>query len=303
MIELSCDLGEASDESGRAVERELWSLIDAANVACGGHAGDDDSMREAARIAAARGIILGAHPSYPDRENFGRVSMKIDARELRRALIHQLTTLSAIAATTGVALQRVKAHGALYNDAHRDRALAEVLVDAARSVDESLSIVAGDTSEMALAARNAGLHVIREAFADRRYMPDGSLVSRKDPDALLSVEEAVEQAALLATRREVIARGGTPLPLEFDTLCIHADTPNAVERARAILMSSRCSAQVQGEPGVPPYRASLASRAASEGARRHAPAADSVDITDPIIDHDDPPASLWCSSVGRAPDC
>ena len=234
MIELSCDLGEASEENGRAVERELWTLIDAANVACGGHAGDDASMREAARTAAGRGIILGAHPSYPDRENFGRVSMKLDPRELRRALIHQLSTFAAIAAKEDVAVQRIKAHGALYNDAHRDRELAELLAEVVKSIDESLSIVAGDTSEMALSARERGLHVIREAFVDRRYMPDGSLVSRKDPDALLSVEEAAEQAVLLATKRQVIARGGTPLSLEFDTLCIHADTPQAVERARAV---------------------------------------------------------------------
>ena len=234
MIELSCDLGEASDDSGRAVERELWTLIDAANVACGGHAGDDDSMRDAARVSAARGFILGAHPSYPDRENFGRKSMSIDPRELRRALIHQLSVFAKIAAGEGVSVQRIKAHGALYNDAHRDRALAEVLIDAVHDIDESTSIVAADASQMALAARDRGMHVIREAFADRRYMPDGSLVSRKDDDALLSIEEAAEQAFRLSTSRDVVTRGGKALPLEFDTLCIHADTPRAVERARAI---------------------------------------------------------------------
>ena len=141
MIELSCDLGEASDDSGRAVETELWTLIDAANVACGGHAGDEDSMRDAARISAARGIILGAHPSYPDRENFGRKSMSLDPRELRRTLIHQLSVFAKIAAAEDVSIQRIKAHGALYNDAHRDRALAQALIDAARDVDESISIV------------------------------------------------------------------------------------------------------------------------------------------------------------------
>ena len=234
MIELSCDLGEASDEAWRAVERELWTLIDAANVACGGHAGDDESMRDAARTAAARGIILGAHPSYPDRENFGRKSMSLDARELRRALIRQLSSFAKIAAAEGVSIQRIKAHGALYNDAHRDRTLAEVLIEAAHDVDESMSIVAADRSQMALAARDRGMHVIREAFVDRRYMPDGTLVSRKDADALLSIEEAAEQAERLATTREVVSRGGKALPLEFDTLCIHADTPRAVERARAI---------------------------------------------------------------------
>lgn len=234
MFELSCDLGEASDDRWRAVERELWTLVDAANVACGGHAGDEASMREAARLASERGVILGAHPSYPDRENFGRKSMALEPHELRSALIHQMSTFAAIAAKEDVALQRVKAHGALYNDAHRDRALAEVLVDAMKSIDESLSIVAAGTSEMAVVARAAGIDVIREAFADRRYMPEGTLVSRKDADALLSIEEAAEQAHRLATRHEVIARGGAMVPLEFDTICIHADTPRAVERARAI---------------------------------------------------------------------
>lgn len=234
MIELSCDLGEASDDPWRAVERELWTLIDAANVACGGHAGDEESMRAAARTAAARGIILGAHPSYPDRQNFGRKSMSLDPGELRRALVHQLSSFAKIAAVEGVALQRIKAHGALYNDAHRDRALAAVLVEAVRDVDESMSIVAADASQMALAGRDCGMHIIREAFVDRRYMPDGTLVSRKDADALLSVEEAAEQANRLATSGEVVSRGGKALPLAFDTLCIHADTPYAVERARAI---------------------------------------------------------------------
>jgi len=234
MFELSCDLGEASEGEWLAAETELWSLIDAANVACGGHASDETSMRAAARTASTRGIILGAHPSYPDRENFGRKSMSIDARELRRALIHQLSAFAKIAAAEGVALQRIKAHGALYNDAHRDRALAEVLIDAAHEVDESLSIVAADTSQMALAARDRGMHVIREAFVDRRYMPDGSLVSRKDADALLSIEEAADQAERLTSSGEVIARGGELVRLEFDTLCLHADTPRAVERARAI---------------------------------------------------------------------
>jgi hypothetical protein len=112
--------------------------------------------------------------------------------------------------------------------------LGYIAYRAMKSIDESLSIVASDTSEMAVVARAAGIDVIREAFADRRYTPEGTLVSRKDADALLSIEEAAEQAYRLATRREVIARGGTAVPIEFDTICIHADTPNAVERARAI---------------------------------------------------------------------
>ena len=215
MIELSADLGE-----GAADELAIWPLIGAANVACGGHAGDAESMREAVALAARYGVILGAHPSYPDRENFGRKSIAFDPESLHRSLVDQIHALRTIAP-----VRRVKAHGALYNDAHRRRDLAELLVAAIRSVDPALAIVASDTSEMAAAARAAGSPVIREAFADRGYRSDGSLVQRGEPGALLSVEEAADQA-------EKLVRG--ELGIAFDTLCIHADMEHAAERLRAI---------------------------------------------------------------------
>jgi 5-oxoprolinase (ATP-hydrolysing) subunit A len=224
MIELSADLAEASTEAEREVERAIWPLIDAANVACGGHAGDSVSMREAARTASRLGVILGAHPSYPDRENFGRKSMTISRSELRASLTSQLFALRNIAAEEGLVPQRVKAHGALYNDAHHDRALADVIVEALMAVDAKMAIVASDSSEMAKAAREAGCTVVREAFADRRYRSDGSLVPRSEPGALLSISEAADQAGLLARER----------PFPFDTLCIHADMAGSVERLRAI---------------------------------------------------------------------
>lgn len=220
MIELSADLGEGAPDEG-----EIWPLIDAANVACGGHAGDEASMRDAAALASRYGVILGAHPSYPDRENFGRKSMTIDPRSLQDLLVQQIESLRSIAA-----VHRVKAHGALYNDAHRRRDLAAILVAAIRAVDPGLAIVASDTSEMAAAAREAGLPVIREAFADRGYRSDGSLIPRGEPGALLSVEEAAAQA-------EKLVRG--ELAIAFDTICIHADMERAVDRLRAIRMSFR----------------------------------------------------------------
>ncbi|HEU4521336.1 MAG TPA: 5-oxoprolinase subunit PxpA [Thermoanaerobaculia bacterium] len=219
MIELSADLGEGADDAA------IWPLIDAANVACGGHAGDEESMRHAADTAARLGVILGAHPSYPDRANFGRVSMAIDRDELLRSLVTQIGTLRGIAEQAGVKLQRVKAHGSLYNDAHRDGDLANAIVTAMRLVDPSLAIVASDTSAMASAAREAGAPVIREAFADRGYRPDGSLIPRGQHGALLSVDEAAAQA-------EKLLRGEIAIP--FDTLCIHADMDGALERLRAI---------------------------------------------------------------------
>lgn len=224
MIDLSADLGEGSPG-----EEEIWPLIDSANVACGGHTGDEASMRDAVERAIANGVKLGAHPSYPDREHFGRRSLDLEPIVLRDSLIEQISALRALGD-----VRHVKPHGALYNDAHHDRQLANVIVDAMRAVDPSLALVAPDHSEMAAAARDLGLDVIREAFADRRYEPDGSLVPRKEPDSTLSIEEAAEQASLLVNEGLVIARNGSQFALAFDTLCVHADMERAVERLRAI---------------------------------------------------------------------
>lgn len=224
MIDLSADLGE-----GSLGEEEIWPLITSANVACGGHVGDDDSMREAARLAREHNVRLGAHPSYPDREHFGRRSLDMTPAALRDALVWQLEALRGFAA-----VEHVKPHGALYNDAHRDRARAEVVIGAMRAVDPHMALVAPDHSQMAAAARAAGTRVIREAFADRRYEPDGSLTPRSIAGSTLTVEEAAAQARLLATDGVVIARNGTPVRIAFDTLCIHADMPAAVERLRAV---------------------------------------------------------------------
>ncbi len=223
-LDLSADLGEGSPG-----EDELWPLITSANVACGGHVGDADSMREAARLAKQHGVRLGAHPSYPDRENFGRKSLDITPDALRASLLSQLESLRTFAR-----IEHVKPHGALYNDAHKTRALAEVIIQAMRELDPTLALVAPDHSQMSAAARAAGTRVILEAFADRRYEPDGSLTPRSIPGSTLTIEEAAAQAALLAKEGAVIARDGSRIAIAFDTLCIHADMENAVERLRAI---------------------------------------------------------------------
>ena len=221
MIDLSADLGEGSPG-----EDEIWPLITSANIACGGHIGDEQSMREAARRARKHNVRFGAHPSYPDRDNFGRKSLSISPDDLRASLLAQIAALAAFAP-----VHHVKPHGALYNDAHKDRALADVVISA---LDSSMAIVAPDRSQRAAAARDAGLRVIREAFADRRYEPDGSLTPRSIPGSTLTVEEAAAQAALLVHDSAVIARDGTRLAIAFDTICIHADMPNAIDRLRAI---------------------------------------------------------------------
>jgi UPF0271 protein len=221
VIDISADLGEGSPG-----EDQIWPLITSANVACGGHIGDEHSMREAARLALLHNVRFGAHPSYPDRENFGRKSINITSDDLRASLRAQLSALASFAP-----VQHIKPHGALYNDAHKDRALADVIVSA---LDRDIALVAPDHSQMAAAARAAGIRVIREAFADRRYEPDGSLTPRSIAGSTLTIEEAAAQAVMLAHDNAVIARDGTRVPIAFDTICIHADMDGAVERLRTV---------------------------------------------------------------------
>jgi UPF0271 protein len=234
VIDLSADLGEGSPD-----EDQIWPLITSANIACGGHTGDEHSMREAARLACQHGVRFGAHPSYPDRPNFGRKSLDLAPDLLRAALIAQLSALHAIHP-----LHHVKPHGALYNDAHKNRTLADIFIEAMQSIDRTLSIVAPDHSQMAAAARAAAVPVIREAFADRRYEPDGSLTPRSVAGSTLTVEEAAAQAALLMAEGVVIVRDGVRVPIAFDTICIHADMENAIARLRAV--RSRISALPRG---------------------------------------------------------
>lgn len=224
MIELSADLGEGSPR-----EDEIWPLIDAANIACGGHTGNAESMSHAVRLAQLHGVRIGAHPSYPDREHFGRRSLVFDPAQLRRSLENQIAALSGFAPVS-----RVKPHGALYNDAHHDAALAQIIVDALVASPQPIALVAPARSAMAVAAAEMQVRVIREAFADRRYEPDGSLTPRSVAGSTLTIDEATAQAQSLASEGTVIARDGSCVRIDFDTLCIHADMPGAVERLGAI---------------------------------------------------------------------
>jgi len=235
IVDLSCDIGEATTDAEEEVEAQIWPLITSANVACGGHVGDDRSMHASVERARALGVTLGAHPSYPDRENFGRKTLSIARRALHKAIVDQIQALASIAAGAGVRLEHVKPHGALYNDAHHDRALAELITSAVATVDSSLAVVAGSQSQLSSAALEVKLPFIAEAFADRRYRADGSLVPRSEADALLlEEEEAAEQAASLVRDRRLVTSHGRTLELLFDTLCMHADMPRSVERLRAI---------------------------------------------------------------------
>ena len=234
-LEISCDLGEASTDEEALVERALWPLVDAANVACGGHAGDRESMRAAVALAARHGVVLGAHPSFPDRAGFGRRRIEIEPSDLRVALARQVGELREIATNGGVLLRRIKPHGALYNEAHHDRELARIVVDAALDSAPRSALVAAPGSALLEEARRRGLDVVREAFADRRYRSDGSLVPRSEPGSLLlDFAEAAGQAARLAATGTVLAEDGSEVRIEADTLCVHGDMPGSAERVRAI---------------------------------------------------------------------
>lgn len=222
-IDLSCDLGEAADEDEDRVESRLWPLVTSANVACGGHTGDLASMQQAVERARTYSVALGAHPSYPDRASFGRRRMSISAAALVDSLVEQVGALEAVARGAGLRVAHVKPHGALYNDAHHDRGLAESIVAAVRRLPGKVAIVCAPASSLFEAGREAGIRMIAEGFADRRYARDGSLVPRTEADALLlDRNEAAQQAASLATEGKV------------STICIHSDMTGSVERLLAI---------------------------------------------------------------------
>jgi UPF0271 protein len=223
LIDLSCDLGEAATPEEERVEARLWPLVTSANVACGGHTGDQATMRRAVERARTNSIALGAHPSYPDRSSFGRKRIAISPAALVDSLVQQIRALAAIAGEAGLSVAHVKPHGALYNDAHHDRQLAEAIVAAVARVDRGMAIVCNPVSALFVASSGAGVPAIAEGFADRRYRPDGSLVPRGETDALvLDPGEAGRQAVALAQDGKV------------STLCVHSDMTGAVERLQAI---------------------------------------------------------------------
>ena len=229
-IDLNADLGE-----GDQYDEELLQIVSSCNVACGGHAGDAESMAATVRSAIANGVAVGAHPGYPDREGFGRQSGFMSGPDLYDALAEQVTALSDICADLGTRLTHLKAHGALYNDAVGGQALADIIARVTAEVPGALSFVGMANTELEFAATRHGLMFIAEAFVDRAYEPDGTLVPRSEPGAVheqLSV--ATTQAVRLAEENEVTARNGATIAVRADTLCIHGDTPGAAEKARAV---------------------------------------------------------------------
>lgn len=229
-IDLNADLGE-----GDAFDDELLQIVSSCNVACGGHAGDTESMTRTVRSAIANGVAVGAHPGYPDRDGFGRRSHFLVGAELYDSLSEQVTELADIAAHLGAKLAHVKPHGALYNDAVRDAELADIIARVAAEAPGKPAFVGMADTELQYAAERHGLPFVAEAFVDRAYEPDGTLVPRSEPGAVHEdLNVATTQAVRLAEAGEATARNGDLVAVRADTLCIHGDTPGAAEKARAV---------------------------------------------------------------------
>jgi UPF0271 protein len=216
VIDLNADLGE-----GDSHDAELLTIVSSCNIACGGHAGDDASMRETVASAISNNVAIGAHPSYPDREGFGRRSAFLVGDELRASLIAQIRKFAAIAKEQGATLVHIKPHGALYNDAVNDRELAGMVAGCVAAAAPGAAFVGLPNSEMQDAAGRHSLNFVAEGFIDRAYQDDGQLVPRSEPGAVhKSLELVLPQAVSLVGK--------------VDTLCIHGDTPGAVQAAAAV---------------------------------------------------------------------
>ena len=229
-IDLNADLGE-----GAASEKELLTLVSSANIACGFHAGNPSSMSASLHAAREAGVAVGAHPSLEDRENFGRREWPVSPPEVFTLVAYQLGAFQALAHALEARPHHVKPHGALYNMAARDEALAEAVARAIASVDRSLILFAPPHSALARAGAKHKLTVAREVFADRNYLPDGALVPRTRADALLhDANDAAERVLRMLREGVVRAVDGSDVSLEADTICLHGDKPEAVDFARKL---------------------------------------------------------------------
>ena len=234
-IDLNCDMGESFGAYTIGHDAEVMPFITSANVACGFHAGDPGVMRRTVRLAREHGVAVGAHPGLPDLAGFGRREMQVAPQELEDAIVYQVGALAALAAAEGVSIQHVKAHGALYNMAGKDAALADAIARAVAAVDRSLVLLGLPGSELLAAGERLGLRVVGEAFADRAYEADGSLVSRRRAGAVIhDPEEVVARVTRMVQSGVVKAVDGTDVPLAIGTVCTHGDTPGAHELVRRL---------------------------------------------------------------------
>jgi UPF0271 protein len=232
-INLNADLGEGYGPWKMGDDAAMLDIVASANVACGGHAGDADTMRRTLRLASERGVSVGAHPSYPDLQGFGRRAMALSAAELESQVACQVGALAGIAALENTRVTHVKPHGALNNLACVERSVADTICRAVAAIDRTLILLAPAASELVVAGRAAGLPVVEEIFADRAYLPDGQLVPRSRPDAMIHGAEAcLAHVLAMLDAGALIAIDGTRIATPIGSICVHGDNPGAVAVAR-----------------------------------------------------------------------
>jgi len=248
VVDLNSDLGE-----GAGHDEEILDLVSSANIACGFHAGDPASIFASIQAALQRGVAVGAHPSFPDRENFGRTEMTMPAAEVYAYVAYQIGAFQALARAAGGRMNHVKAHGALYNMAARDRALADVIANAVFALDPKLILFAPAASHLDFAATELGLQTASEVFADRNYRPDGSLVPRSDPNAFVhDPVEAADRIIRILSEGKVRAVDGTDVPVAANTVCVHGDNPQAVDFVRQVRARLEFDDVMIAAPSPPP---------------------------------------------------
>lgn len=240
-VDLNCDMGE-----GAGHDAELMPLVTSANIACGGHAGDEASMRTAVALAAKHCVGVGAHPGYLDRVKFGRVDLDVTSEQLKAQVVAQIRALQRVAEDAGVPLRHVKPHGALYNRAAGDQAAGTAVIEAVLAVDPGMALFVLAGSPLAARARAAGLAVAEEVFADRGYRADGSLVPRGQPGAIVPANrEAWVRVLGMVRDRKVASVDGSWVALCPDTICIHGDGPDAATMARGLSTFLRSPGNVE----------------------------------------------------------
>lgn len=234
-IDLNCDLGESFGAWRMGDDAALLELVSSANIACGFHAGDPVIMQQTVGLAAAHAVAIGAHVSLPDLQGFGRREMRVSADEVHAMTLYQLGALAAFCRAAGTRLAHVKPHGALYNMAARDRALADAIAGAVHAFDPQLVLFGLAGSALLAAGTALGLPVAAEAFADRRYLADGSLQPRSNTGAVIEdAQAATAQALAIVVDGRVIAAHGEAVTMQADTLCLHGDGAHAVQLARQL---------------------------------------------------------------------
>lgn len=232
-VDFNSDIGESFGSYKMGLDEEVIGCISSANIACGFHAGDPGWMRHTVGLAERNGVGIGAHPAFPDLRGFGRRNMVVDPQEVRDDVVYQIGALTAF--TKGKRLQHVKPHGAMYNMAVKDEALARAICEAILEVDPRLILLALSGSRWVEVAEEMGLRVAREVFADRALMPDGSLAPRSEPGAVLhDADQIAERTLRMVTEGTVEAVDGSRVDVVADSICLHGDTPGAVAMARAV---------------------------------------------------------------------